>query len=44
MPVSCANACWIIGISTIIAYKIYYDEPVGGLIESFANVLEISGS
>lgn len=30
------NACWILSIATIVAYKIYYDDPVGGLIESFA--------
>lgn len=36
IPFTFANACWILSISTIVAYKIYYDDPVGGLIESFA--------
>jgi hypothetical protein len=26
-------------VGTIIAYKIYYDEPVEGLIDSFAYIL-----
>jgi hypothetical protein len=37
------NACWILSISTIIAYKIYYDEHVEGLVESFSNILEVKG-
>lgn len=36
-----ANSCWILGIATLIAYKIYYDDPVGGLLESFSEILEI---
>lgn len=44
ISLSCANACWILGIGTIVAYKIYYDDPVGGLIESFADILDIKGS
>jgi hypothetical protein len=32
MTLNGANSCWILGIATIVAYKIYYDEPVGGLI------------
>lgn len=44
IEVTCANACWIMSVGTIIAYKIYYDEPVGGLIESFSEILEISKS
>ena len=31
-------------MATIIAYKIYYDEPVEGLIDSFAGILEISNN
>lgn len=34
---------WIVSVATIIAYKIYYDEPVEGLIESFSEILQISG-
>ena len=41
-PLTGANACWILSISTIIAYKIYYDEPVGGLIDSFSSILEVN--
>lgn len=32
ISLSCANACWILSIATIVAYKIYYDDPVGGLV------------
>lgn len=35
------NVCWILSIGTIVAYKIYYDEPVEGLIDSFAFILKI---
>jgi hypothetical protein len=38
------NSCWILSIATIIAYKIYYDDPVGGLMESFSDILEIKVS
>ena len=34
-----SNACWILAVGTIIAYKIYYDEPVEGLVDSFAYIL-----
>jgi hypothetical protein len=30
-----------LSIGTIVAYKIYYDEPVEGLVESFAYILKI---
>ena len=33
------NAGWILSIATVVAYKIYYDDPVGGLVESFAEIL-----
>ena len=36
------NVCWILSVGTIIAYKIYYDEPVEGLVESFAYILKLS--
>lgn len=42
IKINCENCCWILSIGTIIAYKIYYDEPVSGLIESFAEILETS--
>lgn len=35
------NVCWILSIGTIIAYKIYYDLPVEGLIDSFSYILKI---
>ena len=35
------NVCWILSVGTIVAYKIYYDEPVKGLIDSFAHILKI---
>jgi hypothetical protein len=35
------NVCWILSIGTIVAYKIYYDEPVEGLTDSFAYILKI---
>jgi hypothetical protein len=41
ISISGTNACWILSISTIIAYKIYYDEPVEGLIDSFSNILDV---
>lgn len=41
IKLSCSNACWILSIGTIIAYKIYYDEVVGGLIDSFSDIIEI---
>ena len=44
MKVTDVNACWIMSVGTIIAYKIYFDEPVGGLVESFADILGISRS
>ena len=42
IKLNCENATWILSVSTIIGYKIYYDEPVEGLISSFADILEIS--
>lgn len=36
------NVCWILSIGTIVAYKIYYDEPVEGLVDSFAYILNLS--
>jgi hypothetical protein len=33
--------CWILSVGTIIAYKLYYDEPVEGLVESFAYILKL---
>ena len=41
---NCESVTWILSVATIIAYKIYYDEPVEGLIDSFAGILEISNS
>lgn len=35
------NVCWILSIGTIVAYKIYYDETVEGLVDSFAHILKI---
>ena len=32
---------WILSVATIVAYKIYYDEPIIGLIDSFSEILEI---
>ena len=26
------NAGWLLGIATVIAYKVYYDEPIDGLM------------
>lgn len=36
------NVCWILSVGTIVAYKLYYDEPVEGLVESFAQILNLS--
>ena len=36
-----SNVCWILSVATIVAYKIYYDEPVEGLVQSFAYILKI---
>ena len=36
------NLGWMLGISTIVAYKIYYDEPVTGLFECFGTILGLS--
>jgi len=27
-----ANAGWLLSIATVVSYKIFYDEPVGGLL------------
>ena len=35
------NWNWIISISTIIGYKIYYDDTILGLMESFSKILNI---
>lgn len=42
IKLNCENVIWILSVSTIVAYKIYYDEPVEGLIDSFSSILEIS--
>jgi hypothetical protein len=26
------NVGWLFGIATVVAYKVYYDEPIGGLM------------
>ena len=39
MILSSNNACWILAVSTILAYKLYYDEPVEGLVDSFSSIL-----
>lgn len=33
------NWSWIVSISIIVGYKVYYDEPIGGLVENFAHIL-----
>ena len=36
------NAGWFMGVSTLVAYKVYYDEPIEGLIEYFADAMSMS--
>jgi hypothetical protein len=26
---------WLLGVSTVVAYKLYFDEPVDGIMEWF---------
>ena len=33
------NAVWLMTISTLISYKIYYDEPINDLIYYFSQIL-----
>jgi hypothetical protein len=33
------NLGWLLGISTVVAYKVYYDETIEGLMEFFAGEL-----
>ena len=33
---------WLLGISTIVAYKLYYDEPIEGLLEWFCEGMSMS--
>ena len=42
IPLSEKNLGWLLGISTIVSYKIYYDEPVTGLFECYASILGLS--
>lgn len=44
IEVNGASVCWVMSIATIIAYKIYYDDPVSGLVDSFSDILEIPKS
>lgn len=42
VPLSEKNLGWMLGISAIVAYKIYYDEPVTGLFECYGAILGLS--
>jgi hypothetical protein len=33
---------WLLGVSTIVAYKLYYDEPIEGLLEWFCEGMSMS--
>ena len=42
VPLSEKNLGWMLGVSTIVAYKVYYDEPVTGLFECFGSIMGLS--
>lgn len=39
MALSEGSAGWLLSTATIVAYKIYYDEPIGGLVDYFASLM-----
>lgn len=36
------ESAWILCVSTVIAYKLYYDEEVEGLIDCFTEIMKIT--
>lgn len=41
-PVKFEGCAWLLGIATIVAYKIYYDEELEGLVDFFAGIFNIN--
>lgn len=40
---ACYEDCaWVLTVSTIIAYKLYYDEEIEGLMDCFMEIMKIS--
>lgn len=35
---------WLLSTATIVAYKIYYDEPIGGLLDYFASLMGVESA
>lgn len=35
---------WLLSTATIVAYKIYYDEPIDGLVDYFASLLGLENA
>jgi hypothetical protein len=42
VPLSEKNLGWMLGVATIVAYKVYYDEPVKGLFECFGSIMGLA--
>ena len=34
---------WLLGISTLVAYKVFFDETIEGLVEYYSGVLGMRG-
>jgi hypothetical protein len=35
---------WLLSTATIVAYKIYYDEPIAGLLDYFASLMGLEST
>lgn len=36
------DSSWVLCVATVVAYKLYYDEVIEGLLECFVNIMKIS--
>ena len=35
------DSSWVLGVATVIAYKLYYDQEIEGLIDCFTGIMKI---
>jgi hypothetical protein len=35
------ESAWVLSVATVIAYKLFYDEEIEGLIDCFTGIMKI---
>ena len=36
------DSAWVLSVATIVAYKLYYDEEIEGLIDCFMGIMKVT--